>query len=269
MRGECMNNNSLRPEDTRVRIEADLINCIGYRRSGNQDNCCINGYFIPLEEINSNVECTIKHLRKTHLCGVFDGVGSDQAGEMASLAAAHYFASLPQNDLACWRDSMDAVRAACEGANAHVISYAGGSATTMVLLAIAEGGAVTVHLGDSRAYLLRGGQLRLLTRDDVTDPEQGDAPRSHCITRYLGAPAEQQLWQPADSVFTPLEIRDVFLLCSDGLTDMLDEKQIQQILVTGSEEPHDQAVALMKAALNAGGCDNITALLVRIAGIER
>lgn len=263
-----MYSNSLRPEDTCVAAEIDMINFVGYHRTENEDNCCINSYFIPLDELNSNMECTTHHQSKTHLYGVFDGVGGDASGEIASLAAAHFFASMSQEDIHLWEEEPDLVRAMCCRANEDVTSYAAGSATTMVLLGIANSCAYTVHLGDSRAYLLRRGQLRALTSDHTAPrPEAGE--RSHCITRFLGAPLEQEVCLPDPCTVTPLEEGDVFLLCSDGLTDMVDEQRIQDILMAESTSQHQQVIALVKEALSGGGLDNITAMLIRITGLER
>ncbi len=263
-----MNSNSLRPEDTRVSAEIDLINYVGYHRKENQDNCCINSYFIALNDLNSNVEVSTRHLDKRHLYGVFDGVGGDARGEIASLAAAAWFASMPREDIHRWQEEPELVRAMCREANAQVCSYAVGSATTAVVLGISNSCAYTMHLGDSRAYLLRAGKLRLLTEDD-TAPQEQNGERSHCITRYLGAAQEQEVYLPGPVAVTPLEIGDVFLLCSDGLTDMVSDARVRDILTAESTTQHQQVIALVKEALAGGGYDNITAMLVRIAGLER
>lgn len=264
-----MYGHSLRPEDTRVSAEIDMINYVGYRRSDNQDNCCINAYFIPLDERNSNVECSTRCTEKRHLYGVFDGVGSDASGEIASLTAAHFFAAQSQSDIRSWMEEHAALCAACVQANEHVLAFGSGSATTAVLLGIADGCAYTAHLGDSRAYLLRGGELTNLVADDITPAEDNSPERSHCITRYLGAPSVQGACLPGPAVVTPLEPGDMFLLCSDGLSDMLSDAQLRSILTAETTSQHQRAVALVQEALANGGYDNITALLVRITALER
>lgn len=263
-----MNGNSLRPEDTRVTAEIDMINFVGYHRTENEDNCCINDYFIPLDQRNSNMECSTTHTGRTHLYGVFDGVASDASGEIASLAAAHFFAAQSQNDLHGWMTDHSELTAAFLSANEHVLSFASGSATTSVLLGIADGCAFTAHLGDSRAYLLRGGKLTALFEDDITVQLENTTSRSHCITRYLGAPSTQGLFIPDPCTVIPLEIGDVFLLCSDGLSDMLDDRQIRSVLTAEATSQHQRAVALVQEALANGGFDNITTILIRITALE-
>ncbi|MEM7414231.1 MAG: protein phosphatase 2C domain-containing protein [Gemmatimonadota bacterium] len=128
------------------------------------------------------------------------------------------------------------------------------------------------HVGDSRAYLYRDGRLFQLTRDDtwvqqqidnaIMDPEAARrSPYAHLLTQCLGLEDT-----PTPQVFTGLgEAGDVYLLCTDGLVGMLDDEEIVKILSTTDGTDVERVAALLEAANEAGGHDNITAALVRMS----
>ena len=196
-----------------------------------------------------------------------DGGGA-QAGEVASKAAADAFD----------RDLLDApperaLKETIEAANLEIHEHAradpsiAGMGTT-ITAAIVDPASEEVaigHVGDSRAYRLRGGKLERLTRDhslveemrrkgQLTDEQAEDHPQRSIITRALGPEPEVEV----DVQTVPAQPGDVFLLCSDGLTTMLDDERIAGIL--GGASSLDSAVrALIDEANRAGGRDNITA----------
>ena len=126
------------------------------------------------------------------------------------------------------------------------------------------------HVGDSRAYRLRGGKLERLTRDhslveemrrkgQLTDAQAEDHPQRSIITRALGPEPEVEV----DVQTVPAQAGDVFLICSDGLTTMLDDEQIARLLARATSM--DSAVrALVDEANRAGGRDNITVVAFRL-----
>ena len=128
----------------------------------------------------------------------------------------------------------------------------------------------SAHVGDSRAYLLRAGALRQLTDDhtlvnrmvkagEIT-PEEADVhPHRNVLTRALGTEPEVDV----DEDDVPLIDGDRVLLCSDGLTGMVTEPQIQAILET-TPDPQEAADRLIKAANRAGGIDNITVVVLDV-----
>lgn len=143
--------------------------------------------------------------------------------------------------------------------------------TTLVVLLVEEQRAHVAHVGDSRAYLLRGGRLQRLTRDHTVVQQEIDAgrltpelarlvPHKHILTQSVGfhGPVEPDT---STRVMVP---GDVYLLCSDGLTDALDDEAISRI---ATSRPHDMlADSLVEAALAAGGEDNVTVLTVYVSG---
>jgi PPM family protein phosphatase len=144
-----------------------------------------------------------------------------------------------------------------------------GMGTTLVALLIEDGMAHIAHVGDSRIYLLRAGRLQRLTRDHTVVQMELDAgrlsaelarivPHKNILTQSIGyhGPVDP------DTSTRPIEEADLFLLCSDGLTDPLDDDDIADILK--SNDPSEAADALVNSALEAGGEDNITVVIVHV-----
>jgi len=204
---------------------------------------------------------------------VADGMGGAQAGEVASRAAAESFAqNLPSGP------PERLLEETIEGANRTIHelarkdpSLAGMGTTTTAALVDLDAGEVAIgHVGDSRAYRLRGGRFEQLTRDhslveemrrkgQLTDAQAEDHPQRSIITRALGPEPEVEV----DLQTVPAQAGDVFLICSDGLTTMLDDEKVAHLL--GRATSLQSAVrALVDEANRAGGRDNITVVLFRL-----
>jgi len=204
---------------------------------------------------------------------VADGMGGAQAGEVASRAAADAFdvdlAGGPLEKLL--RETIAAANRRIHELARADPSRAGMGTTLTAAIVDAEGEEVAIgHVGDSRAYRLRGGRLEQLTRDhslveemrrkgQLTDAQAEDHPQRSIITRALGPEPDVE----PDVHTVAAAPGDVFLICSDGLTTMLDEAQIARLL--GRASSMEAAVrALVDEANRAGGRDNITALAFRV-----
>jgi protein phosphatase len=204
---------------------------------------------------------------------VADGMGGAQAGEVASKMATDAF----DRDLGSTPPER-ALRELAEGANRRIHEHAqqdasrAGMGTTLTAAIVnADDHSVAIgHVGDSRAYLLRGAKLEQLTQDhslveelrrkgQLTDEQASEHPQRSIITRALG-PEED-----VDVDIRTVQARpgDVFLLCSDGLTTMLGEERIARIL-RGATSLDAAVRALVDEANRAGGRDNITAVAFRI-----
>jgi PPM family protein phosphatase len=207
---------------------------------------------------------------------VVDGLGGHAAGELAAQTAVETIrASLKQTTPAIAR-----VRNAITAANNRIFALArereelAGMACVLTL-AVVENGRITIgHVGDSRLYLMRHGDMRKLTSDHSLVGEREDAgelseseamrhPRRNEVFRDVGS----RLRGPHDEGF--IEIRQsrlrsdaALLLCSDGLTDQLPCEQIRRIVETHAGDPARVARELVDAANRAGGTDNVTALFV-------
>ncbi|HET7574768.1 MAG TPA: Stp1/IreP family PP2C-type Ser/Thr phosphatase [Solirubrobacterales bacterium] len=204
---------------------------------------------------------------------VADGMGGAQAGEVASKAAAESFdrelpAAAPERVL----------EETIEGANRTIHELArkdpglAGMGTT-ITAAIVDPDAEEVaigHVGDSRAYRFRAGKFERLTRDhslveemrrkgQLTEAQAEDHPQRSIITRALGPEPEVQV----DLQTVPAQAGDVFLICSDGLTTMLDDERIARVL-TRSTSLDNALRAMIDEANRAGGRDNITVVAFRL-----
>ncbi len=202
-----------------------------------------------------------------------DGMGGAQSGEVASQIVVDAFArGLPAAATAEERLSMVVQRANREihSRSQNEIENAG-MGTTVTAAYLDADAIVLAHVGDSRAYLLRDGELTRLTEDHslveellrggkLTEEQALDHPQRSVITRALGIEPIVEI----DTWTYPVRPGDVVLLCSDGLTDMLPEQQIEETLV---EAPDLSTAAdlLIDAANDAGGRDNITVVLFRVA----
>ena len=187
----------------------------------------------------------------TTLLAVADGVGGTEGGEIASTAAIEAIGSTfvaPSYRESSRTSLADAVQAA----NAAVLEAAGraglpNAATTLVAVAVRGSQAVIANLGDSRAYLVRGTEVRQLTTD-----HSGDTPRS--ITRFAG---DGRGAQP-DIFMETLQPGDRLVLCSDGLTRHVTDPEISAAVARPAAEAADALVALARAR---GGLDNVTVVV--------
>ncbi|MEK6326729.1 MAG: Stp1/IreP family PP2C-type Ser/Thr phosphatase [Actinomycetota bacterium] len=210
------------------------------------------------------------------LFAVADGMGGAQAGEVASRLAAESFEPASRGE-----GSPEAyLRAIARTANARIHRLAqadssrSGMGTTLTAALVEDDEVSFAHVGDSRAYLFRDGELKLLTSDHslveelrrqgrLTDEEALDHPQRSIITRALGPEREVEV----DTMTYRARPGDVYLLCSDGLTTMVREDRIAATLA--NTESLDEAVSsLVREANEAGGRDNITVVAFRVEAAE-
>jgi protein phosphatase len=203
---------------------------------------------------------------------VADGMGGAQAGEVAARLAAESFEAVQRGE-----ESPEAyLRAIANTANARIHRLAqtdssrSGMGTTLTAALVDQDEVGLAHVGDSRAYVFRDRELKLLTSDHslveelrrqgrLTDEQAEDHPQRSIITRALGPEREVEI----DTMTYRARPGDVYLLCSDGLTTMLREDQIAAVLVDA--DSLDQAVSqLVHQANEAGGRDNITVVAFRL-----
>ena len=215
-------------------------------------------------------------LARAPLFVVADGMGGAQAGEVASRIAVESFepglpeTSHPELELA------ELARAA--NARIHELSHSNaehaGMGTTLTAVYVGEQEVAIAHVGDSRAYCLRDGQLLRLTDDHslvdellrqgrLTPEEAVEHPQRSVITRALGPEGKVEV----DTRSFRARAGDVYLICSDGLTTMISEEQIAAALLAHTRL-RDAGEALIAAANQAGGRDNITVLLIRLEDVQ-
>ena len=218
----------------------------------------------------------------SYVCGrtvfaVADGLGGHQGGEVASAAAVEPLAALDGREFAEPGEAAEALAAAIREGNAAILERAAGDpglwgmGTTMTAAALAgERHLQLAHVGDSRAYLLRDGSLEQLTSDHTVvgelvrrgrlTPEQAAIhPERSILTRAVGLDPRVPVDTP-----DPVELRDgdQVMLCSDGLTEAVDDDRIAELL-SAAADGEAACRSLIDAANAAGGPDNITVVLLR------
>jgi serine/threonine protein phosphatase PrpC len=204
---------------------------------------------------------------------IADGMGGAQAGEVASKASVESFdRPLPGGP------PERVLRETIEGANRTINRLARqdpsltgmGTTTTAAILDTQKEEVAIGHVGDSRAYRLRRGKLERLTRDhslveemrrkgQLTEAQAEDHPQRSIITRALGPEPEVEV----DLQTVPALAGDVFLICSDGLTSMLDDDHIERLLARATSMPN-AVRALVDEANRAGGRDNISVIAFKV-----
>jgi serine/threonine protein phosphatase PrpC len=211
------------------------------------------------------------------LVAVADGVGGQNAGEVASALAVdvleEWIATLE-------RDGGDKLREAASDAHRRIYARAQaetqlhGMATTLTAAWIERGTCTIAHVGDSRAYLLRDGELRQLTEDHswvaqmvragrITPEEAWEHPWRNYVVQALGGQPDVAI----EMLNVDLAVGDRLVLASDGLTDMLRPQTLLEIL-TSNEDAETTCRTLVERAKDAGGTDNITVVLVDVTGDE-
>ena len=246
----------------------------GKVRSGNEDNFAVNTVYRRPEDEKKNLEGT--RLKQPLFCAVFDGMGGEANGELASKLSAEASALVYGELMKDGGINVDEpVVRFVEKSNRAIVdmlesthSKRGGS--TFVMTVFCNGLVYPYSLGDSRIYLYRGGYLHLLTNDQtlamkklraniITEEEALISSDRHKLTSFLGVDTDGEGLMP--QIYRPfiLEPGDKLLLCSDGLYDMCSDRQMAELLAY----PADKAcLALVDAALENGGEDNVTAVVV-------
>src|SRR5437588_11205567 len=207
---------------------------------------------------------------------VADGMGGAQAGEVAAQLAVDAFAhGLPDSG-----SPEERLASRVQEANQRIWEQSrtrreqAGMGTTLTAAYLDDSELAIAHVGDSRAYLFRDGSLRRLTQDHslvdelvrrgkLTEEQAAEHPQRSIITRALGAEPTVEV----DTWTYPVRPGDVLLLCSDGLTSMVTEEQVEEILAS-SDSLKAAAQGLIDEANAAGGRDNITVVLFRVEDVE-
>jgi PPM family protein phosphatase len=217
------------------------------------------------------------YFARAPLFAVADGMGGAQAGEVASRIAAGAFERGTWSDEAPAEGQLEQI---AQSANRKIHKLAqedssrAGMGTTLTAAMVRDDEVAFSHVGDSRAYVLRAGQLKRLTKDHslveelrrqgrLTEEQAEEHPQRSIITRALGPEPSVNV----DTMTFPARDGDVFLLCSDGLTTMVSDEQIRDILVN-ARSLRGAVNKLIDAANRGGGRDNITAVAFRVADAD-
>lgn len=238
----------------------------GRIRKNNEDNFCVDERCLPLIHENSDTICTPLSRAVPHLLGVFDGMGGCNDGEIASYLAASTAQEYARH-LKGERDVAGMLTALCLEANEKVCKAADGApmGTTCALLYLSGSDYTVCNVGDSPVFLFRNGILRQISVDhtqrasyEKVTGKPAEARRKFPLTQCLGIPQDEMVIEPfLDG--GKICAGDVFLLCSDGITDMLSTEEICRALSVHTS-PDEMVADLTKMAMEAGGRDNLTAV---------
>ncbi len=216
-----------------------------------------------------------------YLLGVFDGMGGMRKGDVASAIIKEKFLEIAEKEKE-WNE--ETIKRIIHEANRDIYSYSkergfeGQMGTTAVIGLIKNGEKLYyLNIGDSRLYLLRDGKLKKLTNDHtlvelqrkkgvISEKEAKESNLKNVLTKAVGIRREVE-----PELYKPLELRedDIILLCSDGLYNMVHEKNIRRVLLNRKLTVKERAERLISMAKRNGGEDNITVVIYDRKGLSR
>ncbi len=257
-----------------TRLIAAAASHRGAVRLNNEDNLSFHGRFLPLNEMDAGARWDDAGTDAFRLYAVCDGMGGESAGEHAAACAAELLCEFEHSRIS----DPDAIARTLHRANKAIhalwAEHAGRRVGCTAVIAIADGPVVNLaHVGDSRAYRLRDGFLERMTVDHTEAARMerlglmnGDEARQNrhgALTQHLGMSDDDVELSPDIAGPFPLGAGDTWLLCSDGLSDMLPESAIKQCLL---DHPYPRAAAdaLIEQAIQHGGRDNVTVIVFAV-----
>ena len=261
-----------------LKISCVAVTNVGNVRDNNEDNFYVNEEY-KKSTLSLNEYYEDSNIRKQYLYAVCDGMGGEELGEAASMIAVKTLALYQEADIKSniINYIQEANKLICDEIEKNDGVRMG---TTLALLYINEGKAIAYNIGDSRVYLFRKNKLIQLSEDHTQAQRLVDLgllkksaaanhKDKHKLTQHLGIFPNELIIEPYESQEINIKQNDIFLLCSDGLTDMLSDDDIAGILSDKQEGTKALAKKLMEKALQNGGKDNITVVLSKVDMQER
>lgn len=261
-----------------IQIRASACSDKGCVRQNNEDSFCLNGFHLERQDMDKGglFKC---HVLPNTLFAVCDGMGGEEAGEEASLLSVKMcgeFLKTPEK----WNDEgiKTFLRSGCQNVYDQARRRGNRSGATIAMTLMGKNGVRIANMGDSRIYRLHQGKMtqisydhtemhKLLLQGKIRPEDVATHPKRHMINQYWGMPLERAPFTPYILEPIPYVIGDRYLLCSDGLTDMLADAQIEELL--RAPEPVERiSERLVAQAKKNGGRDNVTVIVVEIAQAE-
>ena len=262
-------------------IEAAVCNHMGNIRTNNEDNFYLNGLWMPLDQMDKGGCFSLESADAVQLYAVCDGMGGESSGEKASFEAVSALRALQTGTADAISDEALIKRLNAVSTQIYQEAHEQGSrsGSTFAGCLWQDGRMRVAHIGDSRVYRMRNGRLEALTVDHsevqrlvamgmITPEEARTHPKRHVISQYLGMPSDEVSVTPTLSPWYEGKAGDRYLICSDGLTDMLDNSGIEQLLAK-AEDAKTAVASLTQGALHKGGRDNVTVLCLCLLGKKR
>lgn len=248
-------------------IDAACVCNTGKVRKNNEDNFYFNGQCLDLKNNGLAVPIRVGVDLKTGTCyAVFDGLGGECFGECASYAAARQMQKKKRILSDIFNPATKRLERLVEQLNNAVLDaqkekMTEHMASTMVAFYFTGRHIYSCNVGDSRAFRMRMGELQQMSTDHVESRSVRGCGKA-ALTQYLGINTEEMFLEPFISK-EEIQSGDMYLLCSDGLTDMLSNAEIVDIMQSCASAKYC-AQQLLKSALDHGGRDNVTIIVCRV-----
>ncbi len=242
----------------RFKVKYLCTSHIGRCRKINQDNYVCQGRFAELEDKSKYPLTGSFPAVHSELMGVFDGMGGEMCGE-----AAAYIAAKEAAQIKIASSPSETLYKFCQKANDMICDYAdenqiASMGTTAAILAFDRNGITLCNIGDSKIFRYSNGKLKQISKDHLVGSVYGTKPQ---LFQNLGIPTAEMIIEPYFACGKYHE-GDIYLICSDGLTDMLSNETIVEILRENSFD--ETSHLLLEKALENGGRDNITFIICKI-----
>lgn len=263
-----------------LRIQAAVSSNRGSVRKNNEDNFYFDGFFMNEKQREETIHRETESENGAKIYAICDGMGGEEAGEDASMTAVrclkqHEKKLTDKLDKEQIKATLQEISNLIEN-NASKKGYHSGTTIAMVL--ICQEQAAFVNVGDSRIYCYENNSLKRISVDHsevqrlfamrvIKAEEMASHPKRHMITQYLGMPHEKALLSPCIKLPEPLRAGQKILICSDGLTDMVDDTCIQKIIAE-ADTAQTAVHQLNNMALENGGKDNITIICLFLYGLK-
>ncbi len=253
-----------------MRIESIALTHEGRVRENNEDNFFICGTYKKDVLLNRH-GTEHNEICEEYLFAVCDGMGGEEFGERASLIAVETLNEYWQNKCFNINDYIKKTNSKiCDEIENNNGTRMG---TTLAVLHIKNSIAYAYNIGDSRIYLLRENKLEQISKDHtqterlirmniITPEEARSHPERHKLTQHLGIFPEEMIIEPFESEIS-VNVGDIFLLCSDGITDVLCDEEICKLLRKANSIKECLKMLILKA-IKKGGTDNVTAVIVKV-----
>ena len=256
-----------------IKIESTVITHVGLAKSKNEDNYFINGRCKSDSTVTAEGFVDNKQ-RDTYLYAIYDGMGGENTGEVASMIAARTLMEYISTDIRY--TATDYIQRANKLICDDIIRNEGiRSGATFAMLYLRDKKATAFNIGVSRIYLLRNDDLYLLTEDHteaqkminmgMLDEESAKHHSSrNKLTQHLGIFPNELKLEPYISKELKIKKKDIFLVCSDGLSNMVNDDEIRDIMARKDLDTPGIAKELSATAQENGGKDNTSVIVIKI-----
>lgn len=245
--------------------EAACVCDMGRVRQNNEDNFFFNGQLMIKENTGLPGNLYFTFRQDSSVFAVFDGMGGHDDGQIASYLCASYFkehGSFFEDVTDKEQKLADIIRQINLIVSNEAAKNKSNMGCTAAIVFFTQDSLSIANVGDSRIYRFRDEKMEQLSLDHLEELPAGVQTRKARLTQCIGIPEEEMAVVPYIKSFE-IRLNDIYLLCSDGLTDMLTDPEIETLLSRNCSIK-DRAEMLRKASLQRGGKDNLTAMLILI-----